>query len=229
MRKLFLILAFVTNSACASLSVLVYDTASGQPIVSENADVVRPVASITKLMTAIVSLETYSLDTVVKLSKRTTTTVKELLTNLLVKSDNHAAEILAKNHPEGRLGFMMAMNSKSRQLGLNNTHFDDPSGLISTNTSTANELATLVQTAGQYDFIRHASSQVEQNTNKPILERFRNVIVSKTGFTSKAGRCVVMLVDKSGTNHAIIILGEPTRQARDDLAKNLLLTVSSIK
>ena len=225
MRRLIIPLLFLAGSAQASLSVLVYDVNTKQPIVSENADVVRPMASITKLMTAIVSLETYSLDS--KVNRRIT--VRELLTGLLVRSDNHAAEMLARHHPEGRTGFLSAMNVKAQQLGLIKTRFNDPSGLISTNTSTANELAVLVETAGQYEFIRYASSQVEHNTNKPILERFRNILVSKTGFTSSAGRCVAMLVDRAGSNHAIIILGEPTRHARDTLAQNLLLTVSSIK
>lgn len=225
MHLLFLLLALLSTSASASLSVLVYDVAAGQPIISENADVVRPMASITKLMTAIVSLETYSLDS--KISKKTT--VRSLLTNLLVRSDNNAAEVLARHHPEGRRGFMLAMNTKAWALGLTHTHFDDPSGLISTNISTARELAKLVEVAGSYEFIRHASSQYEHNTNKPILEQFKNILVSKTGFTSQAGRCVALLVDRADGNHAIIILGEPTRQARDELAKNLLLTVSSIK
>lgn len=225
MRTLLLLLVLLSTQAHASLSVLVYDVATGQPIISENADVVRPVASITKLMTAIVSLETYSLDS--RVAKRTT--VRELLTSLLVRSDNHAAEVLARHHPEGRRGFMLAMNAKANQLGLPRTHFDDPSGLISTNTSTATELAKLVEVAGTYDFIRYASKQSEHNTNKPILEQFKNILVSKTGFTSQAGRCVALLVDRAGSTHAIIILGESTRQARDELAKNLLLTVSSIK
>lgn len=229
MRCLIIPLLFLAGSANASLSVLVYDVNTKQSIVSENADVVRPVASITKLMTAIVSLETYSIESTVKIGKRATTTVKELLTSLLVRSDNNASEILARHHPEGRIGFLSAMNAKAQQLGLANTRFNDPSGLISTNISTANELAVLVEAAGRYEFIRYASSQVENNTNKPILERFRNILVSKTGFTSSAGRCVAMLVDRGGSNHAIIILGEPTRTARDTLAQNLLLTVSSIK
>ena len=225
MRRLIVPLLFLATSANASLSVLVYDINTGHHIVSENAEVVRPVASITKLMTAIVSLETYSLDS--RVARRVT--VRDLLTTLLVQSDNHASEMLARYHPDGRRGFLAAMNAKAQQLGLKNTHFDDPSGLISTNTSTAVELAKLVEVAGQYEFIRYASSQVERNTNKPILERFRNILVSKTGFTTSAGRCVALLVDRAGSNHAIIILGEPTRHARDTLAQNLLLTVSSIK
>ena len=226
MFRIFLFAVFaVATSAHASLSVLVYDTTTHQPVISENADQVRPVASITKLMTAIVSLETYSLDRVINVTKKSTRTVKDLLTSLLVRSDNYAAEILAKNHPEGRAAFITAMNEKARRLGLTKTHFDDPSGLINTNTSTANELAVLVETAGRYEFIRQTSTQVADNTNKTILERFSNVLVSKTGFTSKAGRCLVMLVDHQNKPHAIVILGEPTKEYRDTLAKNLLLTL----
>ena len=149
-----------------------------------------------------------------------------MLTSLLVQSDNSAAEILAKNHPQGRAAFINAMNEKARALGLTKTHFDDPSGLINTNTSTALELVTLVETAGNYEFIRQTSTQVSNNTNKTVLEKFNNILVSKTGFTSKAGRCLVMLVDTKNTHHAIVILGESNKEYRDNLAKTLLSTLS---
>ena len=226
MFKIFVLMFFAMSSAHASLSVLVYDTTTKQPVISENADQIRPVASITKLMTAIISLETYGLNSTVNITKKATRTVKDLLTSLLVKSDNYAAEILARNHPQGRSAFINAMNEKARALGLQKTHFEDPSGLINTNTSTANELVILVETAGRYEFIRRASTQVTNNTNKTILEKFSNVVVSKTGFTSKAGRCLVMLVDNQTKHHAIVILGESNKEYRDNLAKTLLLTLN---
>jgi D-alanyl-D-alanine endopeptidase (penicillin-binding protein 7) len=242
MQKLLLILLMYwagTSQARAPHTVLVQNLSTGASVVSENADAVRPMASITKLMTAIVSIEYYNLQDVIITGKKSSMTVEQLLTNLLVRSDNHASELLARNYPWGRHGFLDAMNQKTKVLGLPNTQFNDPSGLLATNTTTANDLAKLVAAAGTYDFIRKVSTMHEvykvdtknkksrtvamSNTNRTILFEFNNILVSKTGFTSKAGRCVAMLVDKQGQQYAIIILGEPSKQARDLVARKLLL------
>jgi len=221
-------------------SILVYNTTANVTVVSTNADVIRPMASITKLMTAMVSLDLYKLNQPVRIGKNSTLTVEQLLTNLLVRSDNTAAEILAQNHSSGRVAFLQAMNDKAKLLGLINTEYHDASGLIATNLTTAHELVTVVSHAGTYPFIKQTSTLTDiprtlivkkkphiislANTNKTILFEFDNVTLSKTGFTTKAGRCVVMLVDNKGEQYAIIILGEPTKQARDQVAKNLIQT-----
>ena len=167
---------------------------------------------------------------------------EQLLIRLLVRSDNAAAEILARNYPQGRTAFIRAMNDRSAQLGLADTKFSDPSGILSTNTTTAKELVKLVAASGNYNFIRRISSQPAiyqtsqvkkktktvtfANTNSNILFEFNNILISKTGFTYKAGRCLAMLVDRNGQEHVIIILGERTKQSRDQLARNLLSTSS---
>lgn len=219
-------------------TILLHNINTDQTVVSDNADIVRPMASITKLMTAMVALDHYKLADRIKTGKKTTETVENLMTRLLVRSDNHASEILAQNYPGGRSSFLEAMNLKTKLLGLNNTHFDDPSGLIATNTTTARDLVKMVNAAGSYEFISHTSRQPEvqqitpgkkkphtvvlPNTNRTILFEFNNILVSKTGFTSRAGRCLALLVDKHGQKYAIIILGEPTKQAREQVARNLL-------
>ena len=236
---ILLILLTVVASVQASEShtVLVYNVGTKETVLSENADVIRPMASITKLMTAMIALDRYELSDKLPTGKKSRATVEQLLIKLLVRSDNGAAEVLARNYPQGRTAFIRAMNDRSAQLGLVDTKFSDPSGLMP-NTSTAKELVKLVAASGNYNFIRRISSQPAiyqtsqvkkktktvtlANTNSSILFEFNNILVSKTGFTYKAGRCLAMLVDKNGQEHVIIILGERTKQSRDQLARNLL-------
>ena len=236
---ILLILLTIVASVQASEShtVLVYNVGTKETVLSENADVIRPMASITKLMTAMIALDRYELSDKLPTGKKSRATVEQLLIKLLVRSDNGAAEVLARNYPQGRTAFIRAMNDRSTQLGLVDTKFSDPSGLMP-NTSTAKELVKLVAASGNYNFIRRISSQPAiyqtsqvkkktktvtlANTNSNILFEFNNILVSKTGFTYKAGRCLAMLVDKNGQEHVIIILGERTKQSRDQLARNLL-------
>lgn len=241
MREIILtiitIFASVTYAAQPP-SVVVHNTTTNRNVISDNADTVRPMASITKLMTAMVALDTFTLDQKIPTGKKTSMTVEQLLTNVLVRSDNNASEVLAKAHPSGRKEFLRHMNLKAQFLGLKNTEYHDASGLIASNTTTANELVQVVIAAGNYPFIRQTSTLTEitrtskvknktrtvslPNTNKTILFEFDNILVSKTGTTSKAGKCLAMLVDNKGEQYAIIILGEPTKQARDQAARNLI-------
>lgn len=244
MRNIILLILLTVVAgvqASESHTVLVYNVGTKETVLSENADVIRPMASITKLMTAMIALDRYELSDKLPTGKKSRATVEQLLIKLLVRSDNGAAEVLARNYPQGRTAFIRAMNNRSAQLGLVDTKFSDPSGLMP-NTSTAKELVKLVAAAGNYNFIRRISSQPAiyqtsqvkkktktvtlANTNSSILFEFNNILVSKTGFTYKAGRCLAMLVDKNGQEHVIIILGERTKQSRDQLARNLLSTSS---
>lgn len=230
MSKFFiaLIVAVCALTAHAEHSILVYDNTTKTPIIEQNKEAIRPMASITKLMTAIVSLETYNLNDKIKLGRRAYATVEDLLKQLLVRSSNVSAEILAKNHPQGRDKFIERMNQRARELGLIYTKFDDPSGLSAANVTTANELVQIVLAAGSNPAIRQFSTLTQinkqPNTNRDILTEFNYIAVSKTGFTTKAGRCLAMLVDKDHQQYVIIILGEPTKLQRDSVAKNLLTT-----
>lgn len=224
-------------------SVVVHNTTTNRSVISDNADVVRPMASITKLMTAMVALDTFHLDQKIPTGKKSSMTVEQLLTNVLVRSDNNASEVLAKAHPNGRKEFLRHMNLKAQILGLKNTEYHDASGLIASNTTTANELVQVVIAASKYPFIKQTSTLTEithtakvknktktvklPNTNKDILFEFDNILVSKTGTTSKAGKCLAMLVDNKGEQYAIIILGEPSKKARDQVARNLIQASSN--
>ena len=220
-------------------TVFVYNNSLNKSVVSDNADVVRPMASITKLTTAMVALDHYTLADKIPLNKKNSITVEQAMTKLLVRSDNSMAELLARNYPGGRNKFLEAMNAKARSLNLSITKFNDPSGLDAGNVTTATELAHIVTAAGRYPFITRITSQPEvassvntvknkiqtislPNTHRTILFEFDNILVSKTGFTTRAGRCLALLVDNRGEQYAIIILGEPSKQARDQVARNLI-------
>lgn len=241
MRKIILIILTALSTQVFAIeppSVVVHNVSKDETVISNNANVIRPMASITKLMTAMVALDHYPLDQQIRIGKKATMSVEQLLVNVLVRSDNNASEILAKNHPQGRAAFLDAMNGKAKFLGLRNTEYHDASGLVPTNLTTAQELTKVVAYAGTYPFIRKVSTMTEitstkkvknktqtislPNTNKNILFEFDNILVSKTGTTSKAGKCVAMLVNNKGEQYAIIILGEPSKQARDQLARSLI-------
>lgn len=232
MKKLLLLLVLVSGSVLAKTqSVLVYDTADQSVQYNVNADEQRPMASITKLMTAVVALDSdWNLDRRVMLETqvgsrlpRQTYTRRELLMAMLVKSDNAAAESLAKDFPGGRDAFMAEMNARAFKIGMWQTRFDDASGLSSLNVSTARDLAILVSEAYRYDFIRNVSVRTQvsvetngkkrirlvnlNNTNTATLTRFKNILVSKTGFTNPAGFCMALMVEDSGRPYAVIVLG----------------------
>jgi D-alanyl-D-alanine endopeptidase (penicillin-binding protein 7) len=235
---LFFYLSFSIANA-QQHSIIVYNVDQDAIIDESNADIIRPIASITKLMTAIVALENYDLDQIIKVTKKQTVQVSELITRLLVRSDNFAGEMLAKNYPGGRSAFITAMNDRAKQFNLNNTRFIDPSGLGIFNVSTAFEIAKLVAKSYSYDFIRQVANKPEiittiktkygdkqvpvySNTSRQLLVEFNNIIITKTGFTSGAGRCIAMMVEKNAQNTVIVILGKHTKQQRDNLARQLI-------
>lgn len=240
MRGIFLIFLFTITTAWAKEepTLLVYNTTTNQTVVSQNADVSRPVASITKLVTAMVALDQYKLTDRVKTGKHTSVTVENLLIRLLVRSDNGASEILAKYHPGGREEFLSLMNTKVKAMGAFQTKFNDPSGLLHTNTSTAQDLVKIVNRSATYEFIQQVTSKAEiktnakiknklktitmPNTNHKLLNEYHNILVSKTGYTSRAGRCLAILVENNGEKYAIIILGERTTFERERTARDAI-------
>lgn len=227
-------------------SILVSKQNPDQASMEKNADRVRSIASITKLMTAIVVLDQLQ-DTLRKVflkqsyMGRKEYTVRELLTLMLVGSDNHAAEILSKNIVGSREEFIRLMNQKAVNLGMTQAEFRDPTGLSSGNLATAKDIARLVFAAGSYKEIRETTRANYEltiydkqprtvsisNTNKDILKEFDNILVSKTGTTSAAGKCLALLVERNGQQYAVVILGEPDKRKRDTEARNLLLNLQA--
>jgi len=201
-------------------SWLVADS-TGKILQSENIEQVRPIASISKLMTAMVVLDArQDLD-----EKLGTYTRQELLQLALVKSDNKAAQELCNNYPTGKEQCIHAMNLKAKLLGLENTRFIEPTGLSVFNVSTAKELVILVQEAQKYEQIVNASksSQVKiklkkkwiifNNTN-PIIGKRHNFIVSKTGYINASGGCIVMMLDTDIGRRIVVVLGSKNTHTR---------------
>jgi D-alanyl-D-alanine endopeptidase (penicillin-binding protein 7) len=249
--KVFAILLLFSSSALAqSSSYYVFDQTDSNIIVGEFVAERRPVASLTKLMTALLVVESnVSLGEEVKYRGGIfqTKMVKrgELLESLLIRSDNAAAEALAASWYGGRERFVKDMNTRAKQLGMGNTVYADPSGLDRHNVSTAIDQSILISAAAQYPIIAATSSSkyitIERktkkkinyvsigNTNKNLLFEFDNIILSKTGFTNPAGRCLALMVEKDQHKFVIVILGEKTTIDRENRARQLINNYVTIK
>jgi D-alanyl-D-alanine endopeptidase (penicillin-binding protein 7) len=203
-----------------SFSALVENQENGKLLVQKNAGVVVPIASITKLMTAMVTLDAgmdlqgtlvirrEDVDTLrhsrSRLPVGTCLTRREALLLALMASENRAANALGRTYPGGRDAFVAAMNVKARSLGLAETRFTDPAGLSEGNVSTAHNLARMADAAYSYPLIREFTTREEatiqagrrvlafRNTNRLIRSSRWQIGLSKTGFIDEAGRCLVM-------------------------------------
>jgi D-alanyl-D-alanine endopeptidase (penicillin-binding protein 7) len=189
---------------------------------------VRSIASITKLMTSMVVLDSgQSLTEVIpkKLYNRTFTR-QELLNLAIVKSDNNAARTLCEYYPGGINRCVQAMNVKATQLKMENSTFTDPTGLYETNTSTAEDLVKLVMAAKNYPTITNASntSTIGWQVNKKKYAIFHNTnslvgkgidfIVSKTGWITASGGCIVMMLRNEHGVRTVILLGSKNTKTR---------------
>jgi D-alanyl-D-alanine endopeptidase (penicillin-binding protein 7) len=217
-----------------SAVALVQDAASGETLIAKNQGAVLPIASITKLMTAMVILdanlnleqrvaisdEDYDLvkGTRSRLRPGTVLTRDELLLLALMSSENRAAFSLARTYPGGTTAFVAAMNEKARVLGMTDTRFIDPTGLSSSNVSTAHDLARLVAAAHEYPLIRQYSTRESatvqafgraldyRNTNGLVRSSHWEIGLSKTGYISEAGRCLVMRVRLASRELNVVLL-----------------------
>ena len=225
-----------------SSSVLVQDAASGETILSKNTEAILPIASITKLMTAMVVLDRgLELEDRVVISTEDMDTLKgthsrlrpgavlsrnELLLLALMASENRAAAALARTYPGGTQTFVTAMNEKAHALGMHSSRFADSTGLTSANVSTAPDLARLVQAAHEYPVIRQYSTrdraQVNvfghalqyHNTNGLVRGHTWDIGLSKTGFINEAGRCLVMRVRLASKDLVVILLDSWGKNSR---------------
>jgi serine-type D-Ala-D-Ala endopeptidase (penicillin-binding protein 7) len=203
-----------------SAAALIVDGNNGEVIFERKAGLVTPIASITKLMTALVVLDgQQSLDDVIVITAAdrwkgkgafshipngAKLTRGDLMRLALMASENLAARSLGRNYPGGLTAFVKTMNLKAKALGMTQTHFDDPSGLSSLNVSSARDLAKLVNAASRDSRIREFSTLrshevrlgkqmfMFRNTNLLIGKPDWDILVQKTGFTNDAGQCLVM-------------------------------------
>jgi D-alanyl-D-alanine endopeptidase (penicillin-binding protein 7) len=237
MKQLFVaFLTAISLSAVSQPATLVYDLSADRVISQQGDNTQRPIASLSKIMTAMVVLDsTVSMREAIPINRKAGTQLPpreysrlELLHAMLVKSDNAAAETLAENHPGGRSVFMFMMNSKALELNLSQTRFIDPSGLSVFNVSTPSEVGVMLKAANQYELVRNISILKEVrldaskknraisffNTNYNILSQFKDIVVSKTGFTNPAGFCMGLILNRQGHEFIVVVLGEKNKHRR---------------
>ena len=228
----------------ASLNAVVIDASAHRPIFAKGADDVTPIASLTKLMTAIVTLDAglpldesiaidmddldYLKGTRSRLRMGAELPRREMLRLALMSSENRAASSLARNYPGGTSAFVAAMNAKAASLGMTRTHFSDATGLSARNVSTANDLATLVAAAAQHPQIREFSTTPSHyvevqpmgqvlgynNTNTLVKNNAWDIQLSKTGYIREAGKCLVMLATIASKPFVIVLLDSAGKYTR---------------
>jgi len=218
-----------------STIAVIYDQQTQRPLYSKNSDVQAPIASITKLMTAMVVLDAQlPLDEEIRIDVADIDTLKgthsrlrigmtltrsELLKLALMASENRAASALARTYPGGYDAAIAAMNAKARELGMHDTRFFDPTGLSSNNISTAYDLVKMVAAARDYALIHQYTTTTSYsvgnwkgremrfvNTNPLVRNASWDIGVSKTGFISEAGRCLVMEATINQRQMIIVLL-----------------------
>ena len=228
--------------ALQSAVALVLDLQTGEVLFEKNAQAVLPIASISKLMTALVVLEAglpmpemleisqADVDTERNTRSRLRTGTRlsrgEMLNLALMSSENRAAHALGRHYPGGLSAFVERMNGKAREIGMHDSYFVEPTGLSSSNVSTARDLALLVRAASEYPLIREYStatgltvdtgySQVSfRNTNRLIDRPDWDIGLQKTGYISEAGNCLVMQTRIGHRPVVLVLLDAQARMAR---------------
>lgn len=226
----------------ASSVALVVDQDSNEVLLSKNSDAVLPIASITKLMTAMVVTEAnLPLDEKLAIGEEDIDTEKgsrsrlrigtelsreEMLHLALMASENRAAHALGRHYPGGLPAFVAAMNRKAAELGMHDTHYVEPTGLSSRNQSSAKDLATLVKAAYDVQLIRELSTSPEysvvvgrrqlqfHNTNRLVNNPTWEIGLQKTGYISEAGRCLVMQARLAGRKLIMVFLDSAGKYSR---------------
>jgi D-alanyl-D-alanine endopeptidase (penicillin-binding protein 7) len=237
------------NPVLGSAAFVVASQTTGKVIFEKDADVAMPIASITKLMTAMVVLDARQslaqmltvTDADIDRLKGTgsrlaigTRLSREAMLNLaLMSSENRAASALARHYPGGAKAFVAAMNIKARMIGLSDTHFADSTGLDPNNVSSARDLARMVSAASTYPLIREFSTADERmvrvgkrthrfgNSNSLVRDPGWDVALSKTGFIREAGRCLVMQAWVRDEPMIIVLLNSEGRYTRTADAKRI--------
>lgn len=227
-----------------SNAAYIYDETNQKVLADRNPDQVQPIASITKLMTAVVVLQQgLPLDELIEIDEAdvdklrhthsllkvgTRYTRRDLLLMALMASENRAAAALGRSVPEGREAFIDRMNAVAAQLGMNHTHFEDTSGLNGHNQSSARDLALLVHFSAGYPVIQEFTTTpqaviapavggrpyVFRNTNMIVRQGQWDVVVSKTGFINESGQCLVMQARIDGRLTTMVLLDSHGRFSR---------------
>lgn len=226
----------VSPLSLASTHAMVVDANSGTLLYTKNATIATPIASVTKLMTAMVVLDaklplgqviSITNDDVDKLKNThsrlpvgTKLSRQDMLQLALMSSENRAASSLSRNYPGGKAAFIKAMNAKAKTLGMNSTQFYDATGLTPNNVSTAKDLVKMVKAANNYPLIHQITTTTQRNLKLPSQSAplvFKNtnslvrggkwsIEISKTGYINEAGHCLVMMANIKNKPMVIVLL-----------------------
>jgi|SRR6266403_467128 len=232
-----------------SSSVLIMDASDSSVLYSRHSDVPMPIASITKLMTALVVLDAnqpldepiqitdadrdFPKGGVSRLTVGATLTRGDLMHLALMSSENRAAHALGNNYPGGMPAMVAAMNAKAAELGMASSHFVDPTGLSSQNVASPEDLTKLVIAASHNPSIREYSTDTHyavkvrrrmvefRNTDNLVANPTWNIIVQKTGYLAEAGKCLVMAAVIEGRSVVIVLLDSLGKYTRVADAKRI--------
>jgi len=258
-KKLFATVVMSFSAAAfavpfGSQSVLVVEDGTGKVLIEKNADQVVPIASLTKLMTAMVVLDAkLDMDEQIEIDRSDVDTVKfsssrvpvgasisrrDVLHLALMSSDNRAAAALARTFPGGREGYKAAVRRKIAQLGMTQTAIEEPTGLSPHNRSTAVDLVKMATASTKYPEIVRMTTESKdiidingrgveyRNTNRLVGAKGWDVGLSKTGFTNEAGRCLIMNIKAAGKNATLVLLNAGASSARVMDALNIRRFIS---
>ena len=240
--------SYTSQNKIFATSYVVQDIDTGEIVIEKNKEEIRSIASITKLMTAIVVLDAGQdlsekitfykpTGTTSKLPKGSVVTRADLLLLTLMSSDNSAAALLAELYPGGTDAAIVAMNQKAFYLQMFDSYFKDPTGLDPNNVSTATDLIKLTRAAYNYNDIRNFSTKsagkiqvqgkkksyfVNFHTTNSLVATTHNVLLSKTGWIRISGGCLVMIVKDQGRRLAVILLN--SRNTHTRIRDGVLLT-----
>ena len=241
--------AMMAGPLLTSQSALIFNNKTGEILYQKNADRVMPIASISKLMSAMVVLDarldmneriTITADEIDRLKGTgsrlaigTTLTRGELLHLSLMSSENRATHALGRTYPGGMSAFVAAMNAKAQSLGMYSSRFYEPTGLNFQNVSTANDLNRMVAAASKYPLINKNSTsnygsvwtangrQNYKNSNALVREGSWNIELQKTGYIREAGRSMVVKANVQNQPITIVLLNSPTSTTRVNDARKI--------
>ncbi|MCP1659638.1 serine hydrolase [Neisseria perflava] len=241
--------AQIAGPLLSSQSALILNNRTGEVLYQKNANRVMPIASISKVMSAMVTLDarldmnemiTITPDEIdrikgtgSRLAIGTTLSRGELLHLSLMSSENRATHALGRTYPGGMGAFVAAMNAKAQSLGMYNSRFYEPTGLDPRNVSTANDLSKMVSAASKYPLIRKNSTsnygavytangrQQYKNSNALVREGAWNIEMQKTGYIREAGRSMVVKANVQNQPITIVLLNSPTSTTRVNDARKI--------
>lgn len=247
-----LLLSYAASASALSFSsrhALVFEEESGKILMEKDAHAVVPIASLTKLMTAMVVLDAkQDMDEMIMIDQSDVDTLKfsssrvpvgvtfprkTVLELALMSSDNRAAAALARTYPGGNLAFLAAVREKLNALDMTQTSIEEPTGLSPHNRSTAADLLKMAAAASHYPEITRITTSSRElvdvsgrqvqynNTNRLVGKEGWDILLSKTGFTREAGRCLIMRVQAAGKHVIVVLLNASEGAARMLDAENV--------